>query len=308
MARRPGAARPAVEAAWGVVARDPSPLPDIERARTWEAVVALLAWSASGAPVLLGLEDLHRADAASVALLAHVGRRLAALPVLVVATRRPAPPAPALDAALAAVDAAGLLRARLALAPLAEEEIARLVARAEPGLDAAAAREVVAAAAGNPLLAREAGRAAAAGRAPEDGLRDWVRGPMRSLAGGARALVNLAAAGGRPLEMAEAAELVGAAALADAVDEAVAAGLLEVAGRRVGFGHDLVREACYARARRPAGARRARPAGRGAGAPPRATGGRGCAAPAQRRRRGGRGPLARRGGAGGARARGAILN
>ncbi len=237
---------PAVEAAWGVTARDPSPLPELERARTWEAVVALLAWSSSAAPVLLGLEDLHRADAASVALLAHVGRRLAELPVLVVATRRPAPPAPALDAALAAVDAAGALRARLVLAPLQEEEIARLVARAEPGLDEVAAREVVAAAAGNPLLAREAGRAAAAGRAPADGLRDWVRGPLRSLAGDARTLADLAAAGGRPLEMAEAADLVGAGQLADAVDECVAAGLLEVAGRRVGFGHDLVREACYA--------------------------------------------------------------
>ena len=163
-----------------------------------------------------------------------------------VATRRPAPPAPALDAALAAVDAAGSLRARLELRPLAEEEVARLVARAEPGLGEDAARQVVAAAAGNPLLAREAGRAAAAGRAPADGLRDWVRGPLRSLDGAARSLVELAAAGGRPLEMAEAADLVGAGQLADAVDEGVAAGLLEAAGRRVGFGHDLVREACYA--------------------------------------------------------------
>jgi hypothetical protein len=193
--------------------------------------------------VLLGLEDLHRADAASLALLAHVGRRLPELAVLVVVTRRPAPPAPSLDAALAA---GGALRARVPLGPLAEEEIARLVARAEPGLGEAAAREVVAAAAGNPLLAREAGRAAAAGRAPADGLRDWVRGPLRALAPDARSLVDLAAAGGRPLEMAEAADLVGAAVLADAVEEGVAAGLLEAAGRRVGFGHELVREACYA--------------------------------------------------------------
>ena len=49
-------------------------------------------------PLLLVLEDAHLADAASLALLAHVGRRLRGLPALLLVTRRPAPPSDALDA------------------------------------------------------------------------------------------------------------------------------------------------------------------------------------------------------------------
>ena len=67
---------PAVEPLWGIAPREPSPAPDMERIRTFEAVVELVGWCAAAAPVLVGLEDLHRADPASAALLAHLGRRL----------------------------------------------------------------------------------------------------------------------------------------------------------------------------------------------------------------------------------------
>jgi hypothetical protein len=47
----------------------------------FDAALRLVEWAAAGRPVLLVAEDVHRADRASLALCAHVGRRLAALPV-----------------------------------------------------------------------------------------------------------------------------------------------------------------------------------------------------------------------------------
>ncbi len=79
---------PAVESAWG---RDAAAVatPDLERLRIFEAVVEAIAWSARSAPTVVLLEDLHRADPASLALLGHAGRRLGDLRALIVA--HPAP-------------------------------------------------------------------------------------------------------------------------------------------------------------------------------------------------------------------------
>ena len=79
---------PAVESAWGRQAAAAA-TPDLERLRIFEAVVEALAWSARSAPTVVLLEDLHRADPASLALLGHAGRRIGDLRALVVVTRRP---------------------------------------------------------------------------------------------------------------------------------------------------------------------------------------------------------------------------
>ena len=68
--------------------------PELERLRLFDAVLRLVEWAAAGRPVLLVAEDVHRADRASLALCAHIGRRLAALPVLFVLTRRDRPSRP----------------------------------------------------------------------------------------------------------------------------------------------------------------------------------------------------------------------
>src|SRR5207247_2191812 len=100
---------------------------------------------------------------------------------------------------------------------------------------------------GNPLLAREAALAAAAGRDPASGLRSAVRAPLLRLDEPGRLLLDAAAAAARPLEPGEAADVVGAEALPGALAAAWAAGLLDPSdSRRVRFVHALLREACYA--------------------------------------------------------------
>lgn len=236
---------PAVEAQWARRPAAPAGAPDLERARLFESVVEAISWCAGNAPLVIVLDDLHRADPASLALLAHVGRRLGTMPVLIIVTRRNLPRNDALDVALDAVERGGALRGRMRLGPLTDASLMDIVARAAPALDAAAADRVLTAAEGNPLLAREAARAAAAGHEPAHGLRAMVRASLARLDRSARRLVEFAAVAGRPLEPGEAAELVGAETLTESVEAAWETNLLEPGGRRVAFAHDLLSEACY---------------------------------------------------------------
>jgi predicted ATPase len=54
--------------------------PELERLRLSDAVLRLVEWAAAGRPTLLVAEDVHRADRASLALAAHIGRRLGRVP------------------------------------------------------------------------------------------------------------------------------------------------------------------------------------------------------------------------------------
>lgn len=238
---------PAVEAVWGHAPRDPSAAPDLERMRLFEAVVEMVSWCARDGPVILGLEDLHRADPASAALFGFLGRRLSGIRALVVVTRRALPRSPHLDAAADAVRERGRLHAEMTLGPLGEGDIAALVAGAAPAIVASAARGVAAAADGNPLVAREAARAASSGALPAEGLRGFVRAPLGRLGPAPRRLVALVAAAGRPLTRAETADLMGADAGGAAVDGVLGSGLLVMAeDRRLAFSHALIRAAVTA--------------------------------------------------------------
>lgn len=238
---------PAVEARWATVPPPAAASPDVERARLFDAVAEGLEWGARHAPLLVALEDVHRADGASLALLAYVARRADRLPGLVALTWRDAEAGPGLARVLDDLRRRGALRAEVALGPLPEDDLARLVAEAAPGIGSEGARRAAAAADGNPLVAREAARAIAAGREPAEGLRAWVRGPLARLEGPALVLVECAAAAARPLRADEAAALVGAEELAEAQAEAAASSLVEGApGGGLRFAHDLVREACGA--------------------------------------------------------------
>jgi len=68
---------------------EPEPArPEIERARVFDVVAAAVAALAKKRPLLIVLEDLHWASASSAALIEHLGRRVARLPVLIVGTYR----------------------------------------------------------------------------------------------------------------------------------------------------------------------------------------------------------------------------
>lgn len=237
---------PLITSRWGRPAGVALGAPDLERGRLFEAVVELLAWCSDPRPVLVLLEDLHRADAASITLLTHVGRRLGDLAVLVLATRRSAPESGDLDVVTDVFRARDLMRAEIALDAMSPEEIESIIREVAPGIDATIARRVASVADGNPLLAREAARAAAAGGEPFDGIRAAIRAPVRRLPPHARLLVEIAATAGRPLDRREAAQAVGAETVDDAFAAAAEAGLLDASDRQVRFVHELVRQACYA--------------------------------------------------------------
>jgi DNA-binding SARP family transcriptional activator len=236
---------PAVELRWQRAAEPHAADHELARTRLFESVVEAIEWSTASGPVLIVLEDLHLADTASLTLLAHVGRRLANVRALIVATARPVT-RDELVAALGALERGGALRTELHLQPLADPDIEVITEAVAPRLPPAARARVIAAAEGSPLLAREGARAVAAGADPAEGLRTWVRASRAKLETRARVLVDVAAVAARSLSLAEAVELLGGDRLPDALAEATAAGLLETAGATVGFGHELVRAACYA--------------------------------------------------------------
>ena len=211
--------------------------PRLERVRLGEAVVQFLGWAARGRGLLVALEDLHLADAASLELIAYVGRRLPA------AGAAPAHPAPAaarqdLDAVLAALRARGALAAEIGLEPLPHDAARALVASTAQ-LPEATVRQIVALAAGSPLLLVETARAASAPDADHadlaSGLAEAVRLATSGLSGRARLFTDFAAAAGRDLDRGEVAALpVPQPALAAA--EALGSGLLRTATAGPGSG------------------------------------------------------------------------
>ena len=228
--------------------RDPAgrgPPEELDRVRLYEAVVAAVADAAADGPLLLVLEDAHLADGASLALLAHLGRRLHNLSSLLIVTRRPVA-TEALDAAEDHLAGAGVLRTRILLAPLHDLDASALVRAANAELDPEAVRQTVSAADGNPLLAVESARALARGHeGPPPSLMSAVRSLLRGLPTDARGVADLLAVAGRSLEPAELDALpVSAPALAAAAG--VARGLLEGGDGPLGYRHALMREAAYA--------------------------------------------------------------
>src|SRR5690349_8694933 len=219
--------------------------PELERLRVFDAVLRLVEWAAAGRPVLLVAEDVHRADPASMQLCAHIGRRLAARPVLFVLTRRDKPDRPDADALVADLAGRGVEVTELELGPLAAVELAA-VARSVADLTDDAVDQVVRAADGNPLLAVESARALAAGRsAPPQNLRAAVRAAAGALPRPARDLVEVLAAAGRELSAAELAALyLDLEGDRDTAEAAVLdSGLVVRAGSGLRFRHALLAEA-----------------------------------------------------------------
>src|SRR5689334_12280899 len=211
-------------AAWLGRDQPPPPVssPELERLRVFDAVLRLVEWAAAGRPVLLVAEDVHRADPASMQLCAHIGRRLAARPVLFVLTRRDKPDRPDADALVADLAGRG--------ADLTDDAVDQVVRAAD----------------GNPLLAVESARALAAGRsAPPQNLRAAVRAATGALPRPARDLVEVLAAAGRELSAAELAalylDLEGDRDTAEAA--ALDSGLVVRAGSGLRFRHALLAEA-----------------------------------------------------------------
>jgi DNA-binding SARP family transcriptional activator/tetratricopeptide (TPR) repeat protein len=239
--------------------------PQLDRVRICEAVVQFLGWAARRTPVLVGLEDLHLADGASLDLIAYAGRRLARLPVLFVLTRRQLPARQHLDAVLAALRSRHALAADITLEPLADDQLRALIVTAAGPVKDTTISQVIEFAGGNPLLAIEAATAARAG--PVDagtglagaglagtvlvgtglagaGLVGAVRLAVGKLSVPGRMFAEFVAAAGRDLDRAEIAALPLPNPAREAA-EALGSGLLISAEGRVGYRHALLRDAVY---------------------------------------------------------------
>ena len=193
-------------------------------------VLETLSARAAARPVLLAVDDLHWADPDSLALLSFLCRRAGNLPVAVIATLRPWPPA-AHDVALnlAAQGYASIER----LAPLSDAAAAELLGHAPDG---AALRSC----AGNPLLLRHLASGAGQLALPR----------FTGLAPAAFRYAQAAAVLGRPFRLEVAAEVAGLDD--DQEDESVAAvtgsGLVRTASGvpgEVEFAQPLVAQLLY---------------------------------------------------------------
>ncbi|HTA40443.1 MAG TPA: hypothetical protein VK760_15265, partial [Candidatus Acidoferrales bacterium] len=126
--------------------------------RLFEAIARALETIAHAKPLLVVLEDLHVAGAASLALVASLARRIASSRVLLVVTHRTGERDEPRAIERLAVDLQRERRAgAISLAPLAEKDLSEIVALTETlhGVPSAFLPHVAALSSGNPLFAAQ---------------------------------------------------------------------------------------------------------------------------------------------------------
>ncbi|MFE7201511.1 BTAD domain-containing putative transcriptional regulator [Pseudonocardia alni] len=218
------------------------------------AVVELLAVAGRERPLLLVLDDLHRAESETLALLRAVVAGVTELPVLVAAGLRPAEAGAELQAALAAL--AEPTADRIEPAPMTAGDVAGMLDR--HGVPAAAPElvaRITERTGGNPLFVRELARLvaaegpSAAADAVPAGVREVLRRRLARLPAITRTALARVSVLGRDLETDDALDLAASADGADpldALEPAVLGGmLLEPGPGRLRFSHDLVRDTLY---------------------------------------------------------------
>jgi DNA-binding SARP family transcriptional activator len=227
------------------------------RLRLYDAVVDLVVGAATRSHgLVVVLEDLHRADASSLQLLAHLAATAPPAPLLVVVTRRSTDVASAEEPmleALAALARAGAEGLRLeGLDPAA---VRRLMSGLLGDHDSALDDKVAEATAGNPFYVAEYARLLSSrpdlarldpSRLPvPDGVRDVLRQRLGRLPAPARTLLGQAAVLGQVVDPGLVAAVSGEPEeeVLDVLDLAVASGLLVGQGASFRFAHALTREA-----------------------------------------------------------------
>jgi DNA-binding SARP family transcriptional activator len=195
------------------------------RAVLFAALAAVLLRAAGDRPLVLAVDDLHRAAPGTAEFLAFCWRRVPR--VVVVAARRPEP-GPDLPAAQ-----------RVVLGPLSLADVVSLVGPERgPALHERSG--------GSPLFLRELAAAAAADELP-DSLIAAVRDRVERLADAAMC-IEVAASCGTEVDAALVAAVCDRAVpvVLDGIERAARAGLLRPRGSALVFSHELVREAIEA--------------------------------------------------------------
>ena len=261
-----------------------SPRPAGDPLRLFEAVGRCLARLTAHRPLLLVLEDLHWADEPSLRLFIFLARRIATLPVLMIATAREEElgDVPVLAGFFQTLEP-GPVQV-MALPPLTEGDtlaLAHQVVRPGAPLAVVAWRdsEVWRLSQGNPFVVVETLRALEASDVPAAGapvtlevfrtggvelrlhlpsrVREVILARFARLGTVSRDLASLAAVVGRECDFAllEGAAGLDAGATAAGVEELVRERWLQSAGMRFEFTHDRVREVVYDRLLPPERAR-----------------------------------------------------
>ena len=218
---------------------------DMQRRRTFLAVLGFLRGLAARNPVLVVLDDLQYAGQSTIEFVHYLGRNAGGSRLLVVATVRAENDAET-SAALTAV------ASRVEVGPLGAAAVEQLAGRAgQAGL----ADRILRQTRGHTLFVVEVLRALAEGDSglPES-LRSAVQARVRRLGPEAEQLLRAAAVLGAavdPAIVAGLADVPPAAALRHC-ELALRARLLAVAGRDFEFANDLIREALYTTTPEPA--------------------------------------------------------
>ena len=189
---------------------------------------------AARAPAVAVIEDVHWADPLSLDLLRLLVRRVSELAVVIVATFRDDEVGsnPALGGLLGDVASTPEVR-RIRLRPLSPGAVREL--GGSTGLDIA---ELVRTTGGNPFLVVEA---VAAGHRLPASIREAALARAGRLSPAARAVVDAAAVLGQRFDHPLLEAVVPGSA--NAVEEALARGVLVADGSRLGFRHELIRDA-----------------------------------------------------------------
>ena len=212
---------------------------EMERRRAFEAVRAFLRALAERNPVLVLVDDLQYAGQSTVELLHFLGRQLAGVRLLVLATVRAET-----DAQIGA--ALDPVASRVEVGPLIPDAVAQLARAAGQGELAGSILERTR---GHTLFVVEVLRSLASGDAgvPKS-LRTAVQARVRRAGPGVEALLRAAAVLGAtvdPQTLSVMLDLAPATAL-ELCEAALEARLLVVSGRNYEFANDLIREALYA--------------------------------------------------------------
>ena len=227
--------------------------PERDRQRLFDAVESAIEHLAEKRPLLIVLEDLHWAGAATIELLEFLVRRLRGTSVLLTVSFREedVDASHALRGFLRRLDVAH--SSHVALGPLKEEDARALIAEIASEDRDAMARELYAASEGNALFLTELLRERLSGAAADSvpgGIADTVVARMNRLSPPARSMVETAAVVGVGFDAEVVRQACGwsFAEVFDALDELMDRALVRVSPQRRGdfaFSHQLVQAAVY---------------------------------------------------------------
>ncbi len=230
----------------------------VMRHHSFDLFARAFARAAEEAPWVLVLDDLHRADAASIELLGYLVDEIAHLRIMIVATLRHAPGrrSPRPDTHLPYV--LGHRNCdRIALERLRESDVAAYVTALADDVDGELARTVFAKSEGNPFYMTELSRQLTSAETPDarglivpDVALDLIRQRVAKLRDDARQVLAAAAVIGRTFELSLLQGVTGRDAneLMASLDQAIVEDLVVAAPESTtafAFGHDLMRAVLY---------------------------------------------------------------